>query len=138
MISLEIKNSVFSPCLDELSSLLNNAIHHINYWVHKAGRYRAISILCRVHAAFFNCNQYDTMAYIPDETGLAKIMTALDLEFEKALYYHDKGYESDNDYVPPAQVMRPVCIYSVSITDGSFNPANYKEAQHTISPFMPR
>ena len=24
-------------------------------------------------------------------------MTALDLEFERALYYHNEGYDSDND-----------------------------------------
>ena len=73
---------------------------------------------------------------MPDD--LARMMTALDLEFEKALHYHDKGYESDNDYGLPAQIMRPVHIYSVSNTKASFNPADYKEAQHTISPFTPR
>ena len=42
------------------------------------------------------------------------MMTALDLEFEKALHYHDQGYEINNDYGLPAQVMRPVHIYSIS------------------------
>ena len=50
-------------------------------------------------------------------------MTALDLEFEKALHYPDEGYEIDNDYGLPAQVMRPVFIYSVSTTEAPFNPA---------------
>ena len=49
---------------------------------------------------------------MPDEIILARMMTALDLEFEKDMHYHDGGYESDNDYGLPAGVMRPVCIYS--------------------------
>ena len=49
-----------------------------------------------------------------------------------------KEYKSDNGYGLPSQVMRPVHIYSVSTTEASFNLANYKEAQHTISPFMRR
>ena len=51
---------------------------------------------------------------MPDEIVLARMMTPLDLEFEKVLYYHDKGYESDNDYRLPAQVMMPVCIIQFS------------------------
>ena len=83
----------------------------MNYLVCTAGRFRTTSILGRVHAAFFNCYQFSAMTYMPNEIVLARMMTALDLEFEKAMHYH-KGYESDNDYGLPAQVMRPVCIYS--------------------------
>ena len=110
----------------------------MNYLVCTAGRYRATSILGRVHAAFFNHYQFDAVTYMLDDTVLVGMMTALDLEFEKAMHYHDGGYESDNDYGLPAQVVRSVHIYSVSTTEESFNPADYKEAQHTISPFMPR
>ena len=73
------------------------------------------------------------MTYMSEYNVLARMMAALDLEFEKALYYHDEGYESDNDYGLPVKVMRPVHIYSVSTTEGPFNLANYEEAQHTIS-----
>ena len=65
-----------------------------------------MSILDRVHAAFFNYHQSNEMTHMPDEIVLARIMTTLDLKFEKALHYHDKGYESDNAYGLPAQVMR--------------------------------
>ena len=41
----------------------------------------------------------------------------MDLEFERALYYHDKGYDSDNDYDLPGPFMRPVPIYLVSMTE---------------------
>ena len=42
------------------------------------------------------------MTYMLDEIILGRMMTALDLEFERALHYHHEGYESDNDYrLPP-------------------------------------
>ena len=42
------------------------------------------------------------MIYMLDEIILARMMTAPDLEFEKAMHYSDEGYESDNDYgLPP-------------------------------------
>ena len=35
---------------------------------------------------------------MPDEIVLARMITDLDLEFEKkAMHYHGDGYESDND-----------------------------------------
>ena len=78
------------------------------------------------------------MTHMPNEIVLPRIMTALDFEFEKALHYHDEGYESDNGYGLPAQVMGPVCIYSVSTTEASSNPGNYKGAKCLIFPIMAR
>ena len=83
----------------------------MNYWVHTTGRYRATSILGRVHVAFCNSHQSEAMIYMLDEIILARMITALDLKFEKAMDYHDDGYESDNDYGFPPQVMRPGCIF---------------------------
>ena len=77
------------------------------------------------------------MTYMPDEIVWARMITALDLEFEKALHYNDEGYENNNDYELPAQVMRPVQIYSVSTTMANFNLADYEEAQYTTSPSHP-
>ena len=110
----------------------------MNFWVCIAGAYRATAILGRVHTAFFNYYQFNEMTNMPDEIILASIMTALDLEFERALHYHDEGYESDNYYRLPTQVMRPICVYSVSTTEASFNPTNYKGTQCPISPFTQR
>ena len=59
----KMKNSFFTPCLDRLYNLWNNTVHGMNYWVHKAGRYRVTSILGRVYAAFLNCYQFDEMTY---------------------------------------------------------------------------
>ena len=78
------------------------------------------------------------MTHMPDEIVLARIMTALDFEFERALHYYDKGYESDHDYGLPTQAMMPVYVYSVLTTEASFNPADYKGAQCPISPFTLR
>ena len=66
------------------------------------------------------------MTCMPDEIVLARVMTTLDLEFEKAMHYNDEGYESD-DYGLLPQVMMPVCIFSVFTTEDSFTPAEYKE-----------
>ena len=54
-------------------------------------------ILGRVHAAFFNYHQFNEMIHMSDEIVLARMMTALDLEFKKVLHYHDEGYGIDND-----------------------------------------
>ena len=57
---------------------------------------------------------FDAITYMLDEIIMAGMMTPLDLEFGKAMHYHEEGYKSDNDYGLPAQFMRPVKIYSVS------------------------
>ena len=51
-----------------------------------------------MYAVFFNSHQIEAMIYMPDDIILARIRTALDLEFEKAMHYHNKEYESDNHY----------------------------------------
>ena len=61
------------------------------------------------------------MTHMPNENVLARIMTVLNLKFERFLHYHDEGYESDNDYGLPTQVRRPVDVYSVSTTEASFH-----------------
>ena len=48
-----------------------------------------MSILGRVHGAFYNYHQFNEMTHMSDEIVLVRIMTALDLEFEKALHYPD-------------------------------------------------
>ena len=56
-----------------------------------------MSVLDRVHVAFFNCHQFETMIYIADDIVLARMLPTLGLAFETAMYYHDEGDESDND-----------------------------------------
>ena len=81
----KMENSVFTLHLDKLFSLRNNSVHQMNYWVHTGGRYRAMSIIGRVHAAFFNCHQFDAMTYMADEIVLARMMTTLDLKTLKRI-----------------------------------------------------
>ena len=100
----------------------------MNFWVCTAGMYRAPAILSRVHTAFFNYHYFSEMTNMPNEIVLANVMTALDLEFKRALHYIDERYDSDNDYELLSPVMRPVCIYLVSTTEASFNPTDYKGA----------
>ena len=110
----------------------------MNFWVCMAGMYRAKAILGTVHTAFFKYHYFSEMTNMPDEIVLARIMTALDLKFKRALYYHYEGYVSDKDYGQPPPVMRPVHIYLVSPSEASFNPADYKGAQCPTSPFTPK
>ena len=133
-----MENSTFTLQLDRLLNIWNNDIHHMNFWVHAVATYRATAILGRVHTAFFNYIYFSKMTNMPDELVLARIMTALVLEFERALHFHDEGYDSDNDYDLSGPFKRPVCIYLVSITEASLNPMDYKEAQGPTSPSTPR
>ena len=66
------------------------------------------------------------------------MMTILDLEFERALHYHDEGYESDNDYGLLPHITRLVHVYSVFSAEASFNLADYMAAKGQRSPFTPK
>ena len=63
--------------------------------------YRAMAILDRIYTAYY----FSKMTNMPYETVLASIMTVLNLEFQRALHYHDEGYDSDNDYGLPGPVL---------------------------------
>ena len=124
----KMENSLFTPHLDKLFNLWNNAVHWMNYWVYTAGRSRYTSILEKVHKAFFNYYQFNAMADVPDEIISARMMTTLDLEFKRALQYHHEGYKSDNDYGLPPWIARPVWVYSVFTTEASFDTADFTTA----------
>ena len=119
-----MENSIFTSQLDILFSIWNNAIHLMNFWVHAMGTYRATAILVKVQTAFLNCNYFCKLTNMSDEIVLAMIMTALDLEFARALHYHDECYDIDNDYDLPGPFTIPVYIYLVSMTRASLNPVD--------------
>ena len=133
-----MENPLFTPHLDESFNLWNNAVCWMNYWVYAAGRYRSTSFLEKVHKAFFNYYQLHAMAHMPDEIVLVRMMTTLDLDFERALHYHDKGYESNNDYGLPPHTTRPIQVYFVFTTEAPFDPANFTTAQCPIWAFTPK
>ena len=120
---------MFTLQLDGLFSIWNNAIHCMNFWGTYSDTYRTTAILSRDHTAFFNNHYFSKMTNMPDEMVLARIMTVLDLEFERALKYHIESYDSDNVHDLPSPFMRPVCIYLVSVTGAPLNPMDYKRAQ---------
>ena len=86
----------------------------MNYWFHTAGRYRSTSILERVHKTFFNYYQFSAMTYMTDDINLARGMTTLILEFERALLYHDEGYKliMTIGYHPKSQGLSVCTSYS--------------------------
>ena len=86
-----MENSTFTLQLGRLFSIRNNAIHHMNCMVHTMDMYKATAILSRVHTASFYYHCFSEMTNIPCEIVLARIMTVLDLEFESALHYYNKG-----------------------------------------------
>ena len=65
-------------------------------------------------------------------------MTALDLDIEKAMHYHNEGYKSDNDHWLPTQVARPIHVYSFFTIKATFNSTEFTTSQHPISPFTLR
>ena len=80
----------------------------------------------------------EEMINMPDEMVLARMMTGLDLEFEKAMHYHDEGYKGDNDCGLPSQVMGPVHIYSIITIEASFDLAQYAVTKCQMCPFTLR
>ena len=76
----------------------------MNFWVHTVDMYRATALLVRVHTAFFNYHYFSKVTNMPDEIVLARIITSLDLEFERVLLYHAMDYDSDNDYDLPGSI----------------------------------
>ena len=124
--------------LDTLFIQWNNTVYRMNYWVCTAGIYMAMDVLGRVHTTFFTSHQMQEIIYMPEEIILVRMMTALDLVSEKAMYYHNEGYESNNNHEVPPQVTRPIHIYSVSTTEASFDLAEFMTTQCPISPFTPR
>ena len=106
-----MENSPLTSQLDRLFSIWNNAVDYMNFWVCGVGMYRATATLVRVYTTFFNYHYFTKMTNMPDETVLPRIVTALDLEIEKALHYHNENYDSDSDYHLPGPFLRPVCIY---------------------------
>ena len=116
-------------------NMWNNPACQMNYWVCTTGTYRSTPILEKAHKAFFNYCQFHVMANMPDDIVLARMMTTLHLKLKRALHYHDDGYDSNNNYGLPNQIMRPVHIYSVFSAEASFNLADYTTAKSQLSPF---
>ena len=134
----KMENSLLTPHLARLFNLWNNAVHWINYWVCTAEDIEQHLSL----GEFIQNSSMTTslMQWITYQMRLSwqEWWLPWTLQFEKSMHYHDKGYESVNDYGLPPQVMRSGHIYLVFTTEASFNLAEYNETQHTISPLISR
>ena len=70
---------------------------------------------------------------MPGEIILARIIIEIDLEFERALHYHNEGYDSDNDYDLPGPFMRPVHVNLVSVTEAFLSPQTTRGTRSHLS-----
>ena len=90
------------------------------------GTYRSTIVLSKVNVAFFNSDYFSEMTTRANRNCLAQFTLALETEFERALPFHDEGYESSDDYDLWELLIRWTHIYSVlSAVETSFNPADY-------------
>ena len=111
----------------------------MNDWIHMAGTYRSTIALDKVHVAFFNSNYSSEMTTRVNEHLLAQFMLPLEIEFERALQFHDESYKSSDNYDLPKLLIKPTHIYSVSSTpETSFNPTDYQESATPTSPSTPK
>ena len=105
----------------------------------QAGTCRSTAVLYKVHVAFFNSDYFGEMTTRANEHLLAQFMLALENEFERALQFHNEGYQSSDDYDLPKLLMRSTHIYSVSsAAEISFNPTDYQESTTPTSLSTPK
>ena len=100
-----------------------------------AGKYRSTVVLDKVHEAFFNSDYFIEITTRENEHLLTQFPSALEIEFERALHFHDEGYESGDDYGLPKPLITSAYINSVSsAAKTSFNPTHYPESTAPTSP----
>ena len=70
---------------------------------------------------------------------LACFSLALEIEFERALQFHNEGYESGDNYDLPKPLISSTHIYSVSSADEtSFNSVGYQKSTIPTSLSTPK
>ena len=62
-------------------------------------------------------------------------LLALEIEFEKGLYLHNAGYDTDVNYDLPQPLKKSAHMYVVtSVAETSFNPMGYQGSTVSIFP----
>ena len=80
-----------------------------------------------LHKAVFHCDYFLHWAYTPDQHVLATFILALEINFERALYLHDEGYKTGDDYDLPHPLRKSTHIYvEPSVVIASLNPMDYQ------------
>ena len=125
--------------LDRMFGIWNSAVQDISNWIQVARSERSIMILNKVYKAFFHCEDFLHWAYRPDQILLAMFMLALKIDFERALYPNDEGYETDDDYDLPQPLNKPTNIYAVqSVATPYFNYTDYQKPTISTSLTTPK
>ena len=66
-------------------------------------------------------------------------MLALENEFERGLYLHDEGYNTDGSFYIPQQLNTFTHIFTVpSVAEASFDSMRYQRSTIPASPIYPR
>ena len=73
-------------------------IWEINNCILAANNHRSTGILNKVYKAFFYCDDFQHWAHRPNQKLLATCMLALEIKFERSLYFYNEGYETGDDY----------------------------------------
>ena len=79
--------------------------------------------------ASFNSDYFGEMTTRANKHLLAQFTLALEIEFEKALQFHNEGYKSSDDYDLPKLLIWLTHNYLISsAAEASFNPTDYQRA----------
>ena len=97
--------------LDRMFGIWNSAICEISNWIQKASTYRSTVVLNRIYKAFFHSKDFLDRVHRPDQILLAILMLALEIEFERALYLYDEGYETSDNYCLPQLLNKSTWFY---------------------------
>ena len=115
----------------------NSIIWDISNWISTASNHRSTMILNKVYKAFFHCDAFLHWVYKPNLS--ATFMLALEIEFERALYLQDEGYETGDNYDLPHLLNKSTCIYAVpSVATASFNSTDYQKPMIPTSLSTPK
>ena len=88
-------------------------------------------ILDKVYKAFFHSKDFVNWAYKPHLTHT--LLLSLEIEFERGLYLHGEGYNTDPNYDLPQLLQRTTHIYVVpSTTKASFDPLSSQRGTASI------
>ena len=98
-----------------------------------ARNYRSIIILDKVYKAFVHCDDFLHWAFRANLSAM--FMLALEIKLEGALYLHNEGYKTDDDYGLPQPLNKPTHINKgPSVAEASFDSVGYQGSTIPASP----
>ena len=124
-VPLQKKDVSYTDCeLERMFGLWNSTIWDISDWIQVAGNHRSTMILNKLYKAFFHCDAFLNWAYRPNRS--VTFMLVLENEFERGLYLHGEGYDTNANYDLPQPPNKSTCIYAVPlVAELSFDSMGY-------------